>query len=87
MLNGDLSGNEASAVDWNEAWTIGPVNDAEWSALVERLRVSAVEARMLLQSTTNWGEDAAYAAVAIAVHTAHHLGEVRQALCTIQNRP
>ncbi|MDQ3654160.1 MAG: hypothetical protein M3457_03645 [Chloroflexota bacterium] len=85
VLNGDLSGNEPASVDWSQAWTIGPVNDKEWAALIGRLRTSAEETRTLLSSTTAWNEDAAYAAVSIAVHTAHHLGEIRQALCTIQN--
>lgn len=87
VLNGDLTGNEVTGVDWQVAWAIGPVDDSAWEALIGRLRTSAEETRTLLGSTTAWNEDAAYAAVSIAVHTAHHLGEIRQALCTIQNRP
>ncbi len=86
VLNGDLSGHEATSVDWQLAWAIGPVNHDDWAGLIERLRASADETMTLLGSTTDWSEDAAYAAVSIAVHTAHHLGEIRQALCTIQNR-
>ncbi len=86
VLNGDLSGNEATQVDWKEAWTIGPVDDAKWAVLVGRLRTAADETMASLRSTMDWSEDAAFAAVSIAVHTAHHLGEIRQALCTIQSR-
>jgi len=87
VLNGDLSGKEVAAVNWNAAWTIGPVDAEEWAVLIGRLRTSADETMTLLKSTTEWSEDAAFGAVSIAVHTAHHLGEIRQALCTIQNRP
>ena len=73
-------------IDWSQAWTIGPLDDAAWEALVHRLRESADASMALLRSIDTWSEDAAYGAVAIAVHTAHHLGEIRQALCTIQNR-
>jgi len=86
VLNGDLSGNEPASVDWTQAWTIGPVNDEEWMILIGRLRAAANETTALLESTLEWGEDVAYGAVSIAVHTAYHLGEIRQALCTIQNR-
>ncbi len=86
VLNGDLSGNEPASVDWTQAWTIGPVNDEEWTTLIGHLRAAANETTALLESTQEWSEDAAYGAVSIAVHTAYHLGEIRQALCTIQNR-
>jgi len=38
VLNGDLSGNEPASVDWTQAWTIGPVNDEEWTTLIGHLR-------------------------------------------------
>ena len=86
VLRSAMEGNEPEGVDWTQAWTVGPVNDEAWTALTRRLRASADETMSLLGSTTEWSEDAAYGAVSIAVHTAYHLGEIRQALCTIQNR-
>lgn len=87
ILRQAMAGDELKGLDWKEAWAIGPVNDEEWKALIGRLRTSADQTMTLLKSTTDWSEDAAYGAVSIAVHTAYHLGEIRQALCTIQNRP
>lgn len=86
VLAHDLIGAEPTDVNWNAAWAIGPVNDAEWAALVARLRARADDITALLAGTTEWGEDPAYGAISIVVHTAYHLGEIRQALCTIQNR-
>ncbi len=87
VLGHDLVGKELTDVDWSPAWTIGPVNDAEWAALIARLRAAADATTALLAGTTAWDEDPVFGAVSIAVHTAYHLGEIRQALCTIQNRP
>ena len=86
VLGHDLVGEEPTNVDWNAAWTIGPVNEAEWTALIARLRTVADATTALLAGTPVWDEDPAFGAVSIAVHTAYHLGEIRQALCTIQNR-
>lgn len=77
---------ELESIDWKQAWTIGPVNDEEWTALVAAFRTAADRTMAVLRDVAHWDEDAAFGAVAIAVHTAYHLGEIRQALCTIQNR-
>ncbi len=88
VLRGELeTGQELEHIDWKQAWTIGPVNDEEWSALVHGLRESADAATEVLKGIDAWEEDAAYGAVSITVHTAYHLGEIRRALCTIQDRP
>lgn len=86
VLGRELRGEEIGTVDWNQAWTIGTVTTAEWHALVTRLRTTAGKILDLMRSTTTWEENPSWAAAAITVHTAYHLGEIRQALCTIQNR-
>lgn len=87
VLGDAIRGKELAGLDWNAAWTIGPVNVNEWAALVARLRTAADDTTALLAGTTEWDEDPAFGAVSLVVHTAYHLGEIRQALCTIQNRP
>ncbi len=86
VLGAAIRGNELTDLDWNAAWAIGPVDDEVWMALVGRLRARADDITALLAGTTDWDEDPAFGAVSIVVHTAYHLGEIRQALCTIQNR-
>jgi hypothetical protein len=80
------TGAELANIDWKAAWTIGPVNDEEWNVLVAGLRTSADRTMAVLRAKTSWSEDDAFGAVAIAVHTAYHLGEIRRAPCTIQYR-
>jgi hypothetical protein len=84
VLGHELRGQEVGKVDWNGAWTIGPVNVSEWAALVERFRATAEATLVTIRTMPEWREDPAWAAAAIAVHTAYHLGEIRQALCTIR---
>lgn len=74
-------------VDWQKSWNVPPVNDEEWAALIQSLRVASDAVITAIKETDTWGQDSAAAAVVIAVHTGYHLGEIRQALCTIQNRP
>jgi len=79
---------EVGPVDWNEGWRIGPVSDEDWDALRRRLRTQTDRTLAVLKAIDAWDEeDQVSGAMAIAVHTAYHLGEIRQALCTIQNRP
>ena len=85
VLRSAIAGGEFGTVDWSIAWQIGPVSDEEWADLVQLLRVGIAETRTVLRGA-NWNdEDPVYGAIAILVHTAYHLGEIRQALCTISN--
>ena len=73
-----------TGVDWAQSWQIGAVDDAEWARLNAKLRDSYRRVRDLLAGITDWGgEEQLGGALAIVVHTAYHLGEIRQALCTI----
>lgn len=85
VLRSDIAGREFGKVDWSLAWQIGPVSDDEWAGLVRKLRDGIAETRTALRGA-DWGnEDHVYGAIAILVHTAYHLGEIRQATCTISN--
>lgn len=86
VLRSDISSKEFGKVDWSLAWQLGPVSDDEWTALVEDLREGIAETRTVLQGADWTNDDHVYAAMAILVHSAHHLGEIRQALCTVQDR-
>lgn len=73
-----------SKVDWGEIWrTVHAVTPAEWAASQERLQTTYQRVRAGMQTLT-WDEDDIGNTLAIVVHTAHHLGEIRQALCMIQ---
>lgn len=73
-------------VDWGEIWrTVGAVTPAEWEAIQNRLRASYTNVQELIHATTEWPtEREVGGAIGLIAHTAYHLGEVRQALCTLQ---
>jgi hypothetical protein len=83
VLRSDIAGREFGPVDWSLAWQLGPVSSDEWAALVEDLRDGLAQTRAALRDVDWTDEDHVYGAIAILVHSAYHLGEIRQALCTI----
>lgn len=73
-------------VDWGQIWReTKAVTPAEWEALKTDLRASYDRIKGLINDTTAWpSEREIGGAIAMIVHTAYHLGEIRQALCTLQ---
>ena len=72
--------------DWGKIWReTSAVTPEEWEALKSSLRDSYDRIKALINNTTEWsGEQQIGGAMAIIVHTAYHLGEIRQALCTVK---
>jgi hypothetical protein len=81
MMTG--GGGEA---DWGEVWrTVAEVTPAEWAGSQQRLRATYHRILGMLQEREDWdNEDVIAGSLAIVVHTAYHLGEIRQALCTLR---
>jgi hypothetical protein len=78
--------HDTSRVDWGEIWrTVEKVDAAEWQALQEKLRAAYQRIVSLIRSQEAWDEDSIGGALAVIVHSAYHLGEIRQALCTLQS--
>lgn len=76
---------ERPAVDWGEIWrTVSAVTPEEWAASQARLRESYAQLRVLASATTWEGENEVGGALALLMHNAYHLGEIRQALCTVR---
>lgn len=74
-------GNEPAGVDWPGSWQHGTVTPAEWEELRVDLQRTYGEVRALFAAINDWGqEDTLGGALAIVVHTAYHLGEIRQGL-------
>ena len=85
VLERYMRGEEVGPTDWAASWRVSGVDDAEWESLKERLDVAYESMRATMQGVTNGDrKDAMSGTLAILVHTAYHLGEIRQALCTIK---
>ena len=72
--------------DWGKIWReTSAVTPVEWDALKAALRESYDRIKALISATTEWSsEQQIGGAIATVVHTAYHLGEIRQALCTLK---
>lgn len=81
MLN-----QEVGEIDWDEIWrTVNKVTPEEWTAIKTNLHTSYQRVLASMQGIDPWDDDAAMSgALAIVVHTAYHLGGIRQALNTLK---
>ena len=73
-------------VDWGEIWrTVGAVTPEEWAAIQDELRANHNRVKQLINETVEWNDvNVLASAMGMIVHTAYHLGEIRQALCVIK---
>jgi len=86
VLQRSLQGEPLGTLDWRSIWTNDrPVDEGEWNELRERLRNEAASVEARAKDDATWErEDSPWEFMAIIVHTAYHLGAVRQALRVIR---
>jgi hypothetical protein len=76
---------EIGKLDWNEVWrTVEKVTPEEWVESKRKLKDAYQHIEKLFQNNATWDDDSIGGSMAIVVHTAYHLGEIRQALCTLK---
>jgi hypothetical protein len=86
VLERYMLAQETGAVDWGEVWrTVKEVTPDEWATLRRQLSQTYQRIVAMAPGLQTWDNEAAIGgAMVIAVHTAYHLGEIRQALCTLK---
>jgi hypothetical protein len=86
VLNDAIQKEEATKIDWREIWQkVREVTPEEWEGQQRRLKESYERVRATMKNYDKWeGEYGVSGALAILVHTAYHLGGIRQALCAIK---
>jgi len=71
--------------DWGLIWrTVEKVTPQEWDAYKSKLREAYDRMMKLFRENPAWNQDTIGGALSIVVHSAYHLGEIRQALCTLK---
>lgn len=71
--------------DWGLIWrTVEKVTPQEWDTYKTKLRGAYNRMVKLFSENPMWNEDTMGGALSIVVHSAYHLGEIRQALCTLK---
>lgn len=76
---------DTSPRDWGLIWrTIEKVTAEEWEDYKSKLKDAYHRMEKLFGENSAWDEDTMGGALSIVVHTAYHLGEIRQALCVLK---
>lgn len=72
--------------DWGDVWrTVSSVTPVEWETSKRKLRTAYDRVRRQVQEPRGWSsEQELGGALGVLAHTAYHLGEIRQALCTLK---
>ncbi|MBE2184535.1 MAG: DinB family protein [Anaerolineae bacterium] len=85
LLVGNLTGNPPQQVDWSEIWNrVSAVTPEAWETSKARLKSSYQRVLAVLDGV-KWDDNRRVGEIiAIVAHTAYHLGEIRQALCTLR---
>lgn len=85
LLNRWASGDENAwaGADWNASWRRTSVTDKEWRALRAALRGEVAAWRTVVETRPRWDAVGASAALSTAVHTAYHMGAIRQILAAL----
>ncbi|MDQ3322158.1 MAG: hypothetical protein M3525_06980 [Acidobacteriota bacterium] len=65
-------------VDWDESWLVKTVDEAEWNLLKENVRRDYQTVIQTFKAIEIWDDDKVADAMSIVVHTAYHLGAMRQ---------
>jgi hypothetical protein len=86
VLEAYILNQDKGKVDWDEIWRrVNTVSPDEWQAYKNQLRETYQRVISMLQRMEDWNDERPIGgALAIAVHTAYHLGEIRQAMCMVK---
>lgn len=86
VLERSVRTGQFERVDWGKIWReTSAVTAEEWDAFKSELRQNYDRLKQLINDTNEWpSEREIGGAMATVVHTAYHLGEIRQALCTLK---
>ena len=85
VLDGYMRQALSERPDWQGSWQVGVVTAGEWARIQAELRASYEQVMATIRGFEAWdGENELPGALAVVVHTAHHLGEIRQMLCAIR---
>ena len=85
VLERYIVNHDTSRVDWGEVWrTVEKVTPEEWEASKQKLKETYQRIDKIFRENTEWNDDSIGGSMAVVVHTAYHLGEIRQALCVLK---
>ena len=86
VLDDYIHTSQDPKTNWREIWeTVREVTPEQWEQIKQNLRDSYDKVKTTLNSFEDWtGKNEVSGALAIVVHSAYHLGGIRQALAGIR---
>jgi hypothetical protein len=77
--------NDDGPRDWQQIWkTVEKVTPDDWELLKNKLKEAYLRLDKLFQENPVWNGDRMGGALSTIVHSAFHLGQIRQALCQVE---
>ena len=64
--------------DWEEDWHVTTVSEAEWDLIRKSLRDGYDQLISSIEAADDWSEESLADSLIVLVHSAYHLGEIRQ---------
>jgi len=86
VLEDYILNRERENVDWGDVWRrVNTVSAEEWKAYQDQLKETYQRIISMLKNLEDWNDEHPIGGtLAIAIHTAYHLGEIRQAMCIVK---
>jgi len=86
VLEDYILNRERENVDWGDIWRrVNTVSTEEWKAYQDQLKETYQRIISMLKNLEDWNDEHPIGGtLAIAIHTAYHLGEIRQAMCIVK---
>ncbi len=86
VLEERMFGRDVSWVNWDETWqAVSAVDAAGWATLQADLRASYARIKGHLAGADDWqGQRELSSLLGMIVHSAYHLGEIRQMMCRLR---
>lgn len=78
LLLQHMHGHATKDVNWDETWQQQTVSEDAWHTLKSDLETSYQEVKTHIQNVSAWEDIEIGDALAIVVHSAYHLGAIRQ---------
>lgn len=68
----------ARSADWNEGWSVTSVTEPEWDGVREGIAAACRDIEETVAGIRIWDEDKISMVMALTVHSAYHLGAIKQ---------
>lgn len=86
VLERGMAGEDIANTDWEHIWsTVKEVSPEQWEASKAHLAETYRRVRATVEGFDSWDETRLWV-LGMIVHSAYHLGAIRQALCVVKSQ-